>query len=69
MLSLTNNKEQASDSSHKVEAEYLDRERDDCEGETDDQDHKANEVRGSCCSPPPLKRKQERCYTQQWTEL
>ncbi|KAF2974480.1 hypothetical protein EK904_010040 [Melospiza melodia maxima] len=41
---LTNNKEQASNSSHKVEAEDLDRERDDCKGETDDQDHKANEM-------------------------
>lgn len=69
MPSLTNNKEQAANSSHKVEAEDLDRERDDCKGETDDQDDKANEVCGSCCSPPPLKRKQERCYTQQYSPV
>lgn len=69
MPSLTNNKEQASNSSHKVEAEYLNWECNDCKGKTDDQDHKANEVCGSCCSPPSLKRKQERHYTQQCTEL
>lgn len=69
MPSLTNNKEQASNSSNKVEAEYLNWEGDDCKGETNDQDHKAHKVGGSSCSPPSLKRKQERCYTQQCIEL